>query len=378
MEEKKTKKRVRLWKKITMVVLVLLLVVAAGAYVYTCMEYEHAEITKTYEKKISGNGKYASFADGVLEYSKDGIAFLTRKGDEIWNQPCQMGNPVVAVCEEVAAVADKGGTTIYVFRKNGLKGEIKTTRPIEKISVSQQGVVAAILQNDETPVIMCYDSKGNVLVEHKASFKNTGYPIDLAISQNGETLLVSYLSTKGIGISTKVVYYCFGEEGKDKKDHEVMKKEYEDTVAPRTIFLNSKTSLIVTDDTLVFYEGTKKPQEKSTTKVNREIESISYNEKYVALLLRNSGEAGCELQLYQLNGKLKMKAQLEGEYTSMQVIDEQIILNDGNTCVIYKTDGTRKFAGNLEMNVLGIFPIKGMNKYMVISTNGFQEIRLVK
>lgn len=378
MEEKKTKKKMRLWKRLAIIFTVLLIAVGVGVYVYTHMEYKHIQVIKNYETKTNGNGKYISFADGILEYSKDGIALLTKKGEEIWNQPCQMGNPMAQVCKEAAVVADKGGTAIYVFQKSGLKGEIKTTRPIERISVSEQGVVAAILQNEETPMIMCYDAKGNVLVEHKASFKNTGYPVDLAISENGQTLVVSYLGTKGTGISTKVIYYYFGGEEKEKKDYEVLHKEYLDSIAPKTIFLNQKTSLIVMDNALVFNEGLKNPKEVATVKVKREIESVAYNEKYVALLLKNSGESGCELQLYQTSGKQKMNVKLEGEYTSIKLIDEQVVLSDGNKCVIYRTDGVRKFAGDLEMNVLDICPIMGMNKYMIITAKGFQEIRLIK
>ena len=49
-------------------------------------------------------------------------------------------NPFVDVNEVSAVVADKGGNDIMIFQREGLKGEIKTTLPIEKISVSEQGL----------------------------------------------------------------------------------------------------------------------------------------------------------------------------------------------------------------------------------------------
>ena len=63
---------------------------------------------------------------------------LTKEGEEIWNQPCQISNPIAVVCKDAAIVANQGGTNIYVFQKDGLKGEIQTTRPIEKATVSAQ------------------------------------------------------------------------------------------------------------------------------------------------------------------------------------------------------------------------------------------------
>ena len=35
-----------------------------------------------------------------------------------------------------------------IFQREGLKGEIKTTLPIEKISVSEQGIVSVIVKNE--------------------------------------------------------------------------------------------------------------------------------------------------------------------------------------------------------------------------------------
>ena len=83
-----------------------------------------------------------------------------------------------------------------MFQKDGLKGEIKTTGPIQKLVVSEQGIVGVVLKGESTQQIICYDAKGNILVEQNTSLANTGYPLDIAISNNGEALLVSYLSAK--------------------------------------------------------------------------------------------------------------------------------------------------------------------------------------
>lgn len=45
------------------------------------------------------------------------------------------------ITEKSAAVADKEGNDILVFQEDGLKGEVHTTMPIEKVSVSEQGIV---------------------------------------------------------------------------------------------------------------------------------------------------------------------------------------------------------------------------------------------
>ena len=75
-----------------------------------------------------------------------------------------MKNPIVEVCKGTAAVGDQSGTSILVFQKDGLKGEIKTTSPIQKLVVSEQGIVGVVLKGESTQQIICYDAKGNILV----------------------------------------------------------------------------------------------------------------------------------------------------------------------------------------------------------------------
>ena len=57
-------------------------------------------------------------------------------------------------------VADSGGNNILVFSEEGLKGEIETTLPIERITVSDQGIVSVVLRNENTPEIITYDAAG--------------------------------------------------------------------------------------------------------------------------------------------------------------------------------------------------------------------------
>ena len=128
------------------------------------------------------------------------------------------------------AVADNGGNNILVFSEDGLKGEIETTMPIEKIALSDQGIVSAILKNESSPKIMSYDATGNILVEQQITMSSLGYPAALDLSDDGKMLAVSYLYTEGTSLKSRVIYYNFGEEGQEKTDNQVTSDVYEDTV----------------------------------------------------------------------------------------------------------------------------------------------------
>lgn len=377
MEEKNVKKR-RLWKWVLLILILMALAVIVFYYFWKRSTYDYAQVVKTYENTSTSNGNYMPYADGVLEYSRDGIAMLTKEGEEIWNQPCQMSNPIAEVCNDTAAIGDKGGTSIYVFQKSGLKGEIQTTRPIEKIAVSSQGIVAAILQDEENPQVICYDAKGNSLVEHKASFDGTGYPVNVSISHDGNVLLVSYLSIDGAGVTAKATYYHFGQAGQDKEDHIVAHAEFENTVIPTMAFLSKKVSVMVSDHSLIYYQGLDEPKEMETIELDKKIRSVACQDGWVALVLKNAESSGYELRVYDAGADQVMTAEFEGEYANIKIAEKQIFLYDGSKCMIFNDAGVCKYEGNLEMNIMDIFPILGLNKYMVISANGFQEIQLAK
>ena len=241
-------------KKILIAIVSFAILVFVGiAFLLQRQSYAKIDTIEYYESVSTDNPGYIKYSDGIMKYTRDGVAFLNKTGEELWNRPCQMSNPCVEVRDEIAVVYDRNGTSILVVEKNGLKGEIKTVRPIEKISVSKQGIVAAILKNDEAPMIICYDAAGNVLVQQSASLDNTGHPMDLAISEDGNTLIVSYLVANGMGVSSKIKYYDFRDM--DKKDHAIHEVVYENVVIPMVDYIEKEKALFVADDGIIIYEN---------------------------------------------------------------------------------------------------------------------------
>ena len=176
-----------------LVTAVLAALAVCGTYLLLKNEtYGQARKASGYTNEISDSNSYIRFGNGIVRYSRDGVVFLNRKNEEQWIQSAQIQNPIIEVNDDTFAVADSGGNSILVFTEDGLKGEIETTLPIEKISVSNQGIVSAILRNENSPKIISYDATGNILVEQQASLSSTGYPVALEMSDDGNELAVSY------------------------------------------------------------------------------------------------------------------------------------------------------------------------------------------
>ena len=378
MEEQIKQHKKKIWHR-TIVSTAVVLAFIVGVYLLINLQtYSRARVSETYAVKGSVNNSYEQFAQGVLKYSKDGISYLNQKGEEEWNQPYQMKNPFVEVEEKSAAVADKGGNDIIVLQQDGTKGEIHTTMPVEKIAVSEQGIVSAVLKDESSAKIICYDSAGNILVEHKTSLSGTGYPLDVSLSEDGEVMQVLYLYTQAGEITSRIVYYNFGSAGEGKTDHQVSYKEYENSIVASGFFLNKSTSVAVGDDCLMIYRGKDVPEEKIKITIEKEIKSIFHNQKYIGMVLKNEGKAGYELRLYNQSGKVVMSENFTGDYGHVKLCGSQVILYDGKKCCIFMKSGVQKFDGEMDNNILEIFPISGVNKYIVMNANGMEKVRLVK
>lgn len=377
MEEAKRQKRKR-WKK-TGIIAGSILAASIGIYLLINLQtYTSVRTVDTYPVSGAASNEYKQFADGVLKYSRDGISYLDQKGSEVWNQAYQIQNPVVDVNETSGAVADKGGNAILVFNEEGLRGEIETDLPIERISVSEQGIVSVILIDEGSSQILCYDAAGNILVEHKTSVNGTGYPMDAALSPDGEILQVLYLYTQDGTITSRVAYYNFGQEGESETDHQVTEQEYKDVVMADGFFMNQSVSAAVGDNMLTIFRGKSVPEEAVKVEIDKEIKSVFHSQKYIGMILKNEGKEGYELRLYNDRGQMAMSEDFSGDYSNVKICGSQVIMYDGKNCSIFTRGGIQKFEGEMNSNILEIFPVAGVNKYIVMNENGMEVVRLVK
>lgn len=377
--EEQIKNHKRRMRRRTIIITAIIILALIGVYLVIQLQtYTAARTIDVYRSENSGNSSYKEFAGGVLKYSRDGISYLNRKGEEEWNQSYQIQNPVVTIYRETVAVADKGGNNIAVFDKEGLKGEIETTLPIEKVAVSSTGIVAAILKDDASPRIMCYDAAGNMLIELSASLTGTGYPLNISLSDDGKNLLVSYLTIQNGKVSTNVYYYNFGDEGKEADNYEIVTDSYEDMTAPSVFFMDQETSVIVGNDRMLIYKGREIPELNETVTLEKEIKSVFYSTKYIGFVLKNEGEKGYELCLYNKSGKKILSENFSGDYSNVKICGSQVIMYEGKKCSIFTKNGIKKFEGEMDETIQEMFPVFGVNKYIVMNANGMEEVRLVK
>ena len=365
-------------RRILVMAVIIILAVCGTYLLLKNQSYGQARLATEYKNDISDSNNYASFAGGFIRYSRDGVVFLNKKNEEQWIQPVQLQNPIIEVRAEAFAVADNGGNSIFVFTEDGLKGEIETTLPIEKITVSNQGIVSAILKNENSPRIMSYDATGNILVEQQITMNTLGYPTALELSDDGTILAVSYLYTQGTSLKSRVIYYNFGETGQEETDNKVTTDIYDNTVMADIFFMGNNRSVVIGDNCFAIYRGSDIPEKVSEVQIGQEIRSVFHSDRYIGFILLNRDKSGYELRLYNRSGNQILNREIDGDYSNVKIDGDEIIMYDGSNCCIVTITGILKYEGDLDVEILEMSRAAGLNRYYVMSVDELRVIYLTK
>lgn len=339
--------------------------------------YNNYKVRKTIKIETGTNSQYQAFGEFVVKYSNDGISYINGT-ETIWNEAYEMKSPIVDVCGDYLAIADKNSNTIYIFNKKGKVGEVNTSYPIIKIEVAQQGVVAALLEEASANYIELYDKEGNLIVSHKSLLSENGFPLSFSISNDGEKMMTSYLSIKEGSTENQVIFYNFSNVGKDEVDRVVGTfNQYGETIVPAVYFVSNEDAIAIGDNVLTIYKMKEKPTIRKEIKFDKEIQKVFYNEKYVGLIFENSkGDTPCKMEVYSLSGEKIMSKEIEMNLDHVKFAGKTVLMYDDVTCELISLKGVVKFKHVFTKQLDAIVPMESTNTFLLMTKNKIEEISL--
>ncbi len=362
----------------TSLILILILAILAAAYFqWKNKIYTGTTVLSSVEVNFVKDTNLMPFSGYLLTYSKDGASCMDAKGNAVWNETFEMQNPMVDICQNVVAIGDYNGRTIYVMNTTGSLGRITTNKPVKDFCVAANGVVAAVLDDTDITWIYLYDAQGNELVSFRTTMKQSGYPFDVSISPSGELACVSYLFLDSGQMKSSVAFYNFGAVGKNSTDNYVSGYDYLNSVVPFTRFLDNKSVLAVSDDRIMFYGGAQKPVSVAENLFSDEIRSVYYGAEYVGIVF-NSTESGStyRLEVFNKSGQRVQTISFDIEYTNIIFYEDEIIIYNESECRIYTESGVQKYAGTFGKSVMMLIPLSAKYRYMIVTSDSIDTIEL--
>ena len=337
-------------------------------------------VTGTAPITIVQGADVKNLGGNILLYSKDGASCVDAKGKAVWNRTYEMQTPLISISGQTAAIGDYNGRSIYVMDKSGEKGTINTNLPIRDFCVSENGVVAAVLDDSNLVRINLYNVNENTeetIVTSTASMDKSGYPMSISLTPNGKIMAVAYLYVDSGNMKSSVAFYNFGEVGQNETDNYVSGYDYLNTVIPYVRFMDNDSAFAVSDDRIVFFAGAERPTNIASNLLEEEIQSIYYNENYVGLVFNNqSGESAYRLDVYNSSGSKVGSQFFDIDYTDIVFNKDQIIIYSDTDCQISNIKGVDKFIGNFEKNTSLLIPTTSVYRYIIVTADSVDTIEL--
>ena len=363
------------------VIVIILLCLGAGGFwlMNRTQYYNDFEVLSVVENSDATQMSYLAYNSSLIKYSKDGISYLDRAGNTVWMESYKMKQPMAVVSDEYVAVADLNGNSVYIFNAAGKVNAIETPYTICNLDVADQGVFAVVLENESENFIELYDKNGKNIVNIRTTIADSGYPLDIALSDDGSKMVSSYVTVEGIVLKNSIAAYNFGEVGQNETDRLVGGFQLEGTIVPKVEFLNNDTICAFGDNQFRFYSMREKPSEKGLVDdFSKEIQSIFYNSRYVGIVEKGTGEENAlyYLRVFDTNGNEKFSKALNFTYNNIYATEEEIIIVGNAESRIYSFQGNLKFSYSFPREVNNIVPTGSPQRYIVVYDDTTEIIKL--
>ncbi|MDD5937372.1 MAG: DUF5711 family protein [Clostridiales bacterium] len=375
------KSRRRKLKYIVVIVVFLFLLLVAGIIVLTIKtkSYNAFKVRNTVEIPNIDADHVTPYKNGILRTTRDGAETIAADGKQVWNVSYNMKNPIVDVNSNYAIIADMGGKTAYIVNGSGVSNAIETLYSIVEVKVASQGVAAILMNNGTEDYINIYSMESTQpLLSIKSLATKDGFPITMALSDDGTKLVTSYIKVENDTITSQVTFRNFGDVGKNYIDQVVGNFSFMSFV-PKIEFVTNNNVAIYMEDGLYLYSMEEIPVELSKEIYTQKIVDIISTDQYVGVVLESEdGAVANPIYVYNLNGKKIMNSSVSYSYTDMTATDDYIVFYNDLSCQVMNMKGKTVFNDNFTSTVRKIIKGRSSKEFFAITDTGFDTLDMVE
>lgn len=360
---------------------IILLVLIALIAIYIYFEhktYTSYEVINSIERSDTSASQFETFQGNLLKYTNDGAVYTDLNGNRIWNQTYEMDHPFTDSCNEYLVIYELNGTQIYILNKVSLQSSIQTTMPIQRVSVAKQGTIAVLMESEGISYLQLYDKEGTQLAAGELHVQNSGYPLDIALSEDGQKLAVAMLDINEGSVKTTIAFYNFGAVGQNSIDKIVGSYSYPDMLISRIHYMKDDTMVAFGDSKVVIFRGTQKPAESTSIEITEEVKSIFYDDQYFGLVFdSDSKEQPHRLELYNIKGAKVREVGISIDYNQIELLDNQdICIYNDNQCEIINRKGIKKLLCTFDKSLYKVISTAAQRNYTFILEGETRRVKL--
>lgn len=357
-KEKKSEGKKKVSLKFVAIFAFVLILIATAIFAIRFINFNVTEmlwktsVTKGSDNINNKSIKYDSYKNGLMRVSNDGITYINSSGEVKWTISYNMKDPIYESNDNYFAIADRNGYEFYIFDENGVSGSNTVTNPIQKISLSLDGVLYILQSDEENSYVNVFRNSGALIdISIKTTLTGDGTAIDLGASNDGIELAIAYMCLANDKLYSKATYYNFGEVGQNANSKRIVKEfveELSDKFLARIYFFDRDNSFLIYDGG-VYFVSTKdsaNPTIVQKKEFDIKIRSVSYNKKYLAMVFEDN-----RMIVFNKDGTLLADKKIDFDYENFYISDDYAIFLYGNRVMIYDSRGRMLFDKEMEMEV---------------------------
>ena len=379
-EQKKQRRRIR---NILVGLLFAGLVILIGTFLFRRFA-TYNSYAVVWQKDLSEGSlvSYEPFGTGFLKVSRDGVTCVNGRGTVQWVDTYEMKSPQASVSGTYAIIADSKGNEVRIYGPEGKLGQAATILPLTRADIAGTGVAAVIEEDASASYIKYLNRDGSEMdITIKSILSGDGYPTDLALSPDGQRLMVSFAYLNGGDMRSRVVFYDFSEIGKNIPNRLVggFDEPFSDSLVADVHYMDGTWSFAAGTSGLYFFSSRNltSPELVKEVPETDEIRSLFYSGNYVGVVLDNTEtEEHYRLEVYKADGTQVMKKYFDETFLAASLDGDCVFLFSSGQGAIYNLSGVRKFSGRLDFAVsamrLGTLP----GEFLMAGPTNLKGVRL--
>ncbi len=374
---KKWRKFRNKWIMISIAIFVLCIVLF-NVWSYNTKDYDGYKILETIKRTDSSTTRYMVYnGNKLMKYSRDGVVGFNDKLDMQWSGSYNFSSPLYASCGIYVALADQGGTEVYIFNGSDSPKEIDVLYPISHIRISSQGVLAVVMSHDSSDQVQLYDStNGELLVEFSTNVLDDGYPVDIALSSDGRKLVTSYLNVTNGTATSKLTFYNLGEVGKNYTNNIVSAKTFKKKTISKIEFLGNNTVCAFSESGYYIYSMKQLVNDVKSKNFKSKIRSVFFSEDNLGFVLDAQSKTNKNrVEVYDLAGKEIMSRTIEFDYKEVYMVRNEIIFLSEQGCHVLRKNGKEKLNCTFTSPITYVLPTEKYKRYIIVDDNAIKVIK---
>lgn len=137
-------------------------------------------------------------------------------GKDIANITIEISDPLIAVNNDYAVIAEKDGNKIYLLKKNDIAWEKNIEGKISRINVNQNGYVSVVIEETiYKSVIELYDNNGEEVLK---TYLSSTIAVNVDVSKDNKYLAFAEINISGTMVQSNVKIVSI-ENSKEKKSN---------------------------------------------------------------------------------------------------------------------------------------------------------------